>query len=103
MREAIYRLINRQQWIDLAYDAGGRVPTGPVAAAIEAYQLTGGGHGEVLQAGPLSGEATARPRQLRHGSEWEIVVLKHERVERDGRRGLAAAACGGGHQDAYPR
>jgi peptide/nickel transport system substrate-binding protein len=39
VREAIYRLTNRQQFIDLVYDGRGEVPTGPIHKSIVDYQL----------------------------------------------------------------
>jgi peptide/nickel transport system substrate-binding protein len=39
VREAMYRIINRQQWLDLIWQGKGKIPAGPLSAGLAAYQL----------------------------------------------------------------
>jgi len=73
-REALYRLTNRQQFIDLALGGRGVVPPGPMQASLEAYQIS------AKESEPFWKQDVAAAKQLLSamnydtGKEWEVVV-----------------------------
>jgi peptide/nickel transport system substrate-binding protein len=73
-REAIYRLTNRQQFIDLTLDGRGVVPPGPLQASAEAYQLDAKDSEKFFKLDPAAAKQLLSAANYDSGKEWEVVV-----------------------------
>jgi ABC-type transport system substrate-binding protein len=73
VREAIYRVTNRDQWIKLAYDSRGVVPTGIVAAALDAYQLDAAETEKFFKQDVAAAKQLLSAANYDSSKEWEVV------------------------------
>ena len=73
-REAIYRLTNRQQFIDLTLDGRGVVPPGPLQASAEAYQLTAKESEAYWKMDVAAAKQLLSAMNYDTGKEWEVVT-----------------------------
>jgi peptide/nickel transport system substrate-binding protein len=74
VREAFYRVTDREQWIALAYDSRGVVPAGIVAAALEAYQLNATDTEKYFKQDVAAAKQLLSAANYESGKEWEVVV-----------------------------
>ncbi|MGE0059291.1 MAG: ABC transporter substrate-binding protein [Dehalococcoidia bacterium] len=74
VREAFYRVTNKAQWISLAYDSRGEVPTGIVAAALPSYQLSASETEKFFKQDVAAAKQLLSAANYDSSKEWEIVV-----------------------------
>lgn len=74
VREAFYRVTNRDQWIALAYDNRGVVPTGPIAAALTDYQLSQSETEKFWRQDVAAARQLIQAANFDTNREYEIVV-----------------------------
>jgi peptide/nickel transport system substrate-binding protein len=72
-REAVYRLTNRQQWIDLVYDGKAQLSTGPVQVALEPYQLTTDETDKYFMQDEAAAKQLLSAMNYDTSQDWEIV------------------------------
>ncbi len=73
-REAVYRLMNRQQFIDLTLAGRGVVPPGPLQASAEAYQLTAKETEAYYKADVAAAKQLLSAMNYDTGKDWEVVT-----------------------------
>lgn len=74
VREALYRLTNKQQWIALAYDNRGEIPTGPIAGALTSYQLDASETDAFFKLDIAQAKQLLSAANFDSGREYEVVV-----------------------------
>ncbi len=74
VREAFYRLMNRQQIIDLTVRGKAVVPAGPIQASLEAYQLTNAETEKFYKNDVAAAKQLLSAASYDTGKEWEVVT-----------------------------
>ncbi|MGE0057656.1 MAG: ABC transporter substrate-binding protein [Dehalococcoidia bacterium] len=73
-REALYRLTNRQQFIDLTLAGRGVVPPGPLQASAEAYQLTAKESEAYFKLDVAAAKQLLSAMNYDTSKDWEVVT-----------------------------
>jgi peptide/nickel transport system substrate-binding protein len=74
VREAFYRLSNRQQMVDLVFRGQAVVPNGPLHASLEEYQLAEKDTEQFFKNDVAQAKQLLEAANFDFGKEWEITI-----------------------------
>jgi peptide/nickel transport system substrate-binding protein len=75
VREALYRVVNRQQYLNLIIEGKGKVPPGPLASGLEDYQLTPAQTEKYFRQDPRAGRQLLEAAGFDFNRDVELLTI----------------------------